>query len=175
MPNFKRKIANFLFHRIKKHIRINSLTLDSYLDNEAQKRSSIWREKHDDFASAVQQLNDIIFDRDDEIKLLKSQMSGIPTKQQILDKYIQDKIDSGDLTGHNLTEKQIKNEDISRKVLLWWEDAQYMESRSGQNTFDEAPDFVVEAMRLTKDDLEFIDNRDINYKECDKLFNVGDK
>ena len=39
---------------------------------------------------------------------------------------------------------------LAQQVLLWWEDAQYWESRSGRNMFDEEPDFVLEAMRLTK-------------------------
>ncbi len=93
MPNFRTTIANFLFSKIKDNIRINNLPINTHLENEAQARSSIWRqarssvwrEKNDEFASSVHKLIDIIQDRDQEIRLLKSKLSCATTKQQRLE------------------------------------------------------------------------------------------
>lgn len=101
MPNITKILSRFIpaFHRLMiKYIKINGLSVDNYIERESQRRSKVWRKKHDEFASAVQQLNDIIFKKDEEIILLKAMLTNTPTKKMIFDKFLQDQIDSGELT-----------------------------------------------------------------------------
>lgn len=110
MPNFKKAINDFLL----KHIKINGLPVDSYIEEcaevEARRRSKHWLDEKNDLAKACQQLNDIIFKRDEEISALKSQISGVPTKQEAFNKHLDSLIESGELQGHNLTPNQVSKQ-----------------------------------------------------------------
>ncbi len=124
MPNFKELLNTFLI----KFISINGLSVNQYIEKESQRRSSVWRKKHDEFAFACNELNNQIFQKDKEITCLKTKLSGVPTKKMHFDQFLLRQIDAGELTS-------------SRPLV-------------------------------SKEDKQFINSVDINYKELDKKFSI---
>jgi len=117
MKNIKTSFNLFLL----KFIKIKGLTVEQHIEAEAQNRSKIWQDEMSTYAKACAKLHDIIFLKDEEIASLKFQISGVPTKKQIFDNYLEEQVESGELK-YSLPEEPLITEEEKEFIFKVEED-----------------------------------------------------
>ena len=89
--NAKRRLNSYLLSKLT----INGDSVDSYIENEAQRRSKHWQEEKDELAKALQAMHQQNSTNLNKARELEAIIAGEPNKKQLFDEYLKQLVESG--------------------------------------------------------------------------------